>query len=128
MGPYQLQAAIAALHDEAASTDATDWPQIASLYALLMRMTDNPMVALNHTIAVAMIEGPHVGLARLDALASDARLANTHRLDAVRAHLLERAGDRAGAIAHFRKAAARTTSMAERDYLVRQAARLEAID
>jgi RNA polymerase sigma factor (sigma-70 family) len=129
VGPYQLQAAIAALHDEAPSTDETDWPQIAALYAVLMRMpgmADNPMVALNHAIAAAMVEGPVAGLARVDALAKDPRLQGHHRIDAVRAHLLERAGDRAGAIASFRTAAARTTSIAERDYLVRQAARLEA--
>jgi RNA polymerase sigma factor (sigma-70 family) len=124
VGPYQLQAAIAAVHDEAASTDETDWPQILALYGLLQRMSDNPMVDLNHAIAVAMVHGPAAGLERLDALAADARLAQHHRLDAVRAHLLERAGDRAGAIAGYRRAAARTASVAERNYLLARAARL----
>jgi RNA polymerase sigma factor (sigma-70 family) len=124
VGPYQLQAAIAAVHDEAANADATDWPQILALYGLLQRMSDNPMVDLNHAIAVAMVHGPAAGLTRLDALAADARLAQHHRLDAVRAHLLERAGDRAGAIAGYRRAAARTTSEAERNYLLARAARL----
>jgi len=126
IGPYQLQAAIAAVHDEAPSTDATDWSQILALYGLLQRMSDNPMVALNHAIATAMVHGPAAGLARLDALAGDPRLAGTHRLDAVRAHLLERAGDRDAAIACFRRAAERTASIAERDYLLAQATRLAA--
>jgi RNA polymerase sigma factor (sigma-70 family) len=125
VGPYQLQAAIAAVHDEAASAGATDWPQILALYGLLQRMSDNPMVDLNHAIALAMVHGPAAGLERLDALAADARLAQHHRLDAVRAHLCERAGDRAGAIAGYRRAAARTTSVAERDYLLARAARLD---
>jgi predicted RNA polymerase sigma factor len=87
-------------------------------------MEDNPVVALNHAVALAMVHGPAAGLSRLDALAGDPRLAGHHRLDAVRAHLLERAGDRAGAIAHFLRAAERTASLAERDYLLTQAARL----
>jgi predicted RNA polymerase sigma factor len=124
MGPYRLQAAIAALHDEAASADDTDWAQILALYGLLQRMSDNPMVTLNHAIATAMVHGPAAGLERLDALAEDPRLEGHHRLDAVRAHLLERAGDREGAIAHFRRAAERTTSTAERNYLLTRAARL----
>jgi RNA polymerase sigma factor (sigma-70 family) len=123
-GPYQLQAAIAALHDEAPSTDATDWPQILALYEMFMSLSDNPMVALNHAIAVAMVRGPAAGLLRLDALAKDARLEGHHRLDAVRAHLLERGGDRDGAIRYFRLAADRTASAAERDYLLLCAARL----
>src|SRR6185295_8081027 len=97
-GPYQLQAAIAAVHDEAPTTEATDWAQILSLYGLLLRLSDNPMVALNHAVALAMVEGPAAGLARLDELAADPRLAEHHRLDAVRAHLLERSGHRAAAI------------------------------
>jgi predicted RNA polymerase sigma factor len=124
VGPYQLQAAIAAVHDEAASAAETDWPEILALYGLLQRMTDNPMVALSHAIATAMVHGPSAGLARLDALASDARLEGHHRLDAVRAHLLEWAGDAAGAIACYRRAAERTASVAERTYLLLQAARL----
>ena len=124
VGPYQMQAAIAAVHDEAPSTAATDWPQILALYGLLQRMSDNPMVALNHAIAVAMVHGPAAGLERLDALAGDPRLAGHHRLDAVRAHLMERAGDVAAAIAGYRRAAERTTSLPERSYLLAKAARL----
>lgn len=124
VGPYQLQAAIAAVHDEAPSTEATDWPQILELYGVLMRMSDNPMVTLNHAIATAMVHGPATGLERLDALAKDPRLEGHYRLDAVRAHLLERAGDREGALKHYRRAAERTTSLAERNYLLSHAARL----
>jgi RNA polymerase sigma factor (sigma-70 family) len=124
IGPYQLQAAIAAVHDEAASAADTDWPQILALYGLLQRMSDNPMVTLNHAIATAMVHGPAAGLERLDALAQDPRLEGHHRLDAVRAHLLERTGDREGAIAHYRRAAERTTSTSERNYLLTQVARL----
>ena len=86
VGPYQLQAAIAAVHDEAASAEETDWPQILALYGVLLRMSDNPMVALNHAIATAMVDGPAAGLERLDELAADPRLAGHHRLDAVRGH------------------------------------------
>jgi RNA polymerase sigma factor (sigma-70 family) len=124
VGPYQLQAAIAAVHDEADTAAETDWPQILALYGVLGRMTDNPMVALNQAIALAMVEGPAAGLARLDELGTDPRLEGHHRVDAVRAHLLERAGDRAGAIAGYRRAAERTASVAERNYLLMQAARL----
>lgn len=124
VGPYQLQAAIAAVHDEAPSAALTDWVQIAALYEVLLGFGDNPMVRLNHTIAVAMIEGPAVGLARLDVLERDRRLAGHYRLDAVRAHLLERAGDTVAAIAHYRRAAARTASVPERNYLLVRAARL----
>jgi RNA polymerase sigma factor (sigma-70 family) len=124
VGPYQVQAAIAAVHDEAATADDTDWAQVLALYDLLQRMSDNPMVTLNHAIATAMVHGPAAGLERLDVLAADPRLAAHHRLDAVRAHLLERAGDRAGAIACYRRAAQRTASTSERDYLLIQAARL----
>ncbi len=98
VGPYQVQAAIAAVHDEAARADDTDWPQILALYQLLMRMSDNPMVALNHAIAAAMVHGTTKGLELLDALKADTRLADHHRLDAVRAHLLELAGDVTGAV------------------------------
>ena len=122
--PYQLQAAIAAVHDEAARAEDTDWPQILALYGVLKRMSDNPMVTLNHAIAAAMVHGPRAGLALLATLDADARLAGHHRLDAVRAHLLERAGDRDAAIAHYRAAAERTTSLPERNYLITQAARL----
>ncbi|WP_437618077.1 RNA polymerase sigma factor [Sorangium sp. So ce1151] len=124
VGPYQLQAAIAAVHDEAARADDTDWPQILALYGVLMRMSDNPMVALSHAIATAMVHGPRAGLALLAALDADPRLAGHYRLDAVRAHLLERAGDHAAAIEHYSRAAGRTTSIPEQSYLTTQAARL----
>ena len=128
IGAYQLQAAIAAVHDEAASAEETDWPQIVALYDVLGRITDNPMVALNQAIAVAMVHGAEAGLARLDALAADERLAAHHRLDAVRAHLLEMSGDRSGAIARYLAAAAKTASIPEKNYLSTQAARLRADD
>jgi len=126
IGAYQLQAAIAALHDEAARAEDTDWPQILALYGLLKRMADNPMVMLNHAIAAAMVHGPRAGLELLDALDTDGRLRGHYRLDAVRAHLLEMAGDYDAAIAHYRAASGRTTSIPERDYLATQAARLAA--
>ncbi|MBC7989248.1 MAG: sigma-70 family RNA polymerase sigma factor [Luteimonas sp.] len=124
IGSYQLQAAIAAVHDEAARAEDTDWPQILALYSLLLRMSDNPMVALNHAIATAMVDGPHVGLELLDALDADGRLAGHHRLDAVRAHFLELAGEPEAAIAHYLAAAGRTASVPERNYLATKAARL----
>jgi len=123
VGSYQLQAAIATLHDEAPSTAATDWPQILALYGLLQRMSDNPMVALNRAIAVAMVHGPGAGLALLDALEADGRLADHYRLEAVRAHLCERAGDPEAAIRHYRLAAEGTASLAERNHLMTRAAR-----
>ena len=123
-GPYQLQAAIAALHDEAPRAEDTDWPQILALYEVLKRMSDNPMVMLNHAIAVAMVQGPAKGLELLDGLDADGRLEGHHRLDAVRAHLLEMSGDRQAAIDRYRVAANRTTSLPERNYLMTQAARL----
>jgi len=126
IGAYQLQAAIAAVHDEAPHADATDWPQIMALYGLLKQMSDNPMVTLNHAIAAAMVHGPRAGLTLLASLDSDERIAGHHRLDAVRAHLLERAGDNDAALAHYRAAAERTASIPERDYLRTQAARLAA--
>ncbi|MPZ17599.1 MAG: RNA polymerase sigma factor [Luteitalea sp.] len=126
IGAYQLQAAIAAVHDEAARAEDTDWPQILALYGLLKRMSDNPMVALNHAIAAAMVHGPPAGLELLKALDTDGRLAGHYRLDAVRAHLLEMAGDREAAIAHYRGAAQETKSIPERDYLMTKAARLAA--
>ena len=124
IGPYQLQAAIAAVHDEAARAEDTDWPQILSLYELLKRMSDNPVIALNHAIAAAMVHGPRKGLELLGALDTDIRLAERHRLEAVRAHLLEMAGDYEAAITHYQIAASRATSMPERNYLMMQAARL----
>jgi RNA polymerase sigma factor (sigma-70 family) len=124
IGPYQLQAAIAAVHDEAARAEDTDWPQILALYGLLMRMSDNPMVALNHAIAMAMVEGPRAGLDRLDALDADGRIAGHRRLHAVRAHLLELAGEARAAIEQYLVAAGKTDSLPERNYLMTQAARL----
>ncbi len=124
VGPYQLQAAIAAIHDEAARVEDTDWPQILALYHLLRRMSDNPMVTLNYTIAAAMVHGATKGLELLDALNTDARIAGHHRLDAVRAHLLELAGDYEGAISHYRAAAGKTGSLPERNYLLAKAAQL----
>ena len=124
IGAYQLQAAIAAVHDEAPRAADTDWPQILALYGLLKRMSDNPMVELNRAIAAAMVHGPSTGLALLEALDADERLAGHHRLDAVRAHLLERSGDHEAAIAHYEAAAGRTTSIPERNYLTTQASRL----
>ncbi len=125
VGLYQLQAAIAAVHDEAAGTDATDWPQILALYELLKRVAPSPMVTLNHAIAAAMVHGPLKGLELLKTLDSDTRLADHYRLDAVRAHLLEMTGDYEGAIEHYRIAAGRTTSIPEQNYLMTQAARLD---
>jgi RNA polymerase sigma factor (sigma-70 family) len=124
VGEYQMQAAIAAVHDEAARAENTDWPQILALYGMLMRMTDNPMVALNHAIATAMVDGPNAGLALLAPLQDDGRLRANHRLDAVRAHLLERAGEREEAVELYRAAASKTASAPERQYLLMKAARL----
>jgi RNA polymerase sigma factor (sigma-70 family) len=125
-GPYQLQAAIAAIHDEAPSAEATDWPQIVALYELLMRISDNPVVTLNHAVAVAMARGPHAGLELLEELETDERIAGDHRLHAVRAHLLEMAGDRAAARDSYEAAARRTTSLPLQRYLHARAARLTA--
>jgi RNA polymerase sigma factor (sigma-70 family) len=122
IGRYQLQAAIAAVHDEAPSAAATDWPQILVLYELLERVGPNPMVTLNHAVALAMVKGPRAGLEMLDTLDADGRLAGHHRLDAVRAHLLELAGDHVQARAAYRAAARRTTSIPERRYLEARAA------
>ena len=104
-GWYAIQAAVAAVHDEAPSAEQTDWPQILALYDALKGVSDNPMVALNHAVAAAMVHGPAAGLELLDGLDRDRRLAGHYRLDAVRGHLLERAGNRAGALAHYRAAA-----------------------
>jgi len=125
VGPYQLQAAIAAVHDESASSSETDWPQILALYDLLKRMSDNPMVKLNHAIAAAMVHGMATGLALLDELSDDSRLVNHYQLDAVRAHFLERAGNEREAVVYYRLAAGKTASLPERNYLLTQAARLD---
>ncbi len=124
VGLYQLQAAIAAVHDEAERPEDTNWPQILALYELLRRVSPGPMVTLNHAIATAMVHGPAKGLQLLESLDSDPRLAGHYRLDAVRAHLLEKTGDYEGAIKHYRIAAAQTTNIPEQNYLMAQAARL----
>lgn len=128
VGPYQLQGAIAAVHDEAARVEETDWAQILALYDLLGQTTDNPMVALNRAVAVAMVYGPVTALELVDALAADPRMERSHRVDAVRAHLWEMAGDRERAATYCRSAAARAMSTPERDYLIARAARLEGTD
>ncbi len=123
-GTYQLQAAIAALHDEAATVEETDWPQILALYDVLALLSNNPMVTLNRVIAFAMVNGPAAGLKLLEDLDSDDRIKGHYRLDAVRAHLLERAGDRSSAAKYYTLAAHRTSSLPERNYLLVKAARL----
>ncbi len=128
VGPYQLQAAIAALHDEAASAKQTDWPQILALYELLERHSANPVVSLNRAVALAMVHGPAAGLDALAALDADPRMAGHHRLYAARAHLCEMAGDWQAAAVHYRAAASRTTSLPERHYLTLRAARLATPD
>jgi RNA polymerase sigma factor (sigma-70 family) len=125
LGPYQLQAAIAAVHDEARRAEDTDWRQIVALYELLTSLSPNPMVTLNQAVAVAMLDGAKAGLVLLAALDHDERMAGNHRLDAVRAHLLEMAGDRVTALASYRAAARATTSLPERRYLEARAARLD---
>ncbi|MFD3441496.1 RNA polymerase sigma factor [Streptomyces sp. NPDC058685] len=121
-GVYQLQAAIAALHDEAVNAEDTDWPQILALYDLVVRQAPEPMAELGRAVAVAMVHGPEAGLAQLDGL--EDRLAGHHRLDAVRAHLLEKAGDVEGARAAYQLAAQRTLSIPEARYLRARASRL----
>jgi predicted RNA polymerase sigma factor len=123
-GAYQLQAAIAAIHDEAPAAEATDWPQIVALYELLLQLSDNPVVRLNHAVAVAMARGPHAGLDLLAGLRADQWLAADHRLPAVSAHLLEMAGDRAAARDAYLTAARRTSNLPQQRYLNARAARL----
>jgi RNA polymerase sigma factor (sigma-70 family) len=125
-GSYLLQAAIAAVHDEAARAEDTDWPQIVALYGMLMQMSDNPMVALNHAVAVAMARGPAEGLALLEKVDRDPRVKDHYRLDAVRAHLLERSGKGAAALPYYEAAAEKTASIPERNYLLLKIARLRA--
>ncbi|HEY7070412.1 MAG TPA: DUF6596 domain-containing protein [Acidimicrobiales bacterium] len=124
IGPYQLQAAIAAVHDEAPTAELTDWPQILALYTVLERVAPNPTVTLNRAVAVAKVQGPAAGLALLDALSTDERISASHHLVSVRAHLLEMAGDHDAARAGYRAAARRTTSEPERRHLLTRAARL----
>jgi RNA polymerase sigma factor (sigma-70 family) len=124
LGPYQLQAAIAAVHDEAARAEDTDWRQILGLYELLNRVAPGPMVTLNTIVALSMVDGPEAGLRELATAATDPALANHHRTEAVRAHLLELAGDRTAARDHYRLAARRTLSLPEQRYLESKAATL----
>jgi predicted RNA polymerase sigma factor len=128
LGPYQLQAAIAAVHDEAARAEDTDWPQILALYEVLERLSPGPMVTLNRAVAVAMVRGPLAGLDVLKTLDADERMATHHRLAAVRAHLQEMAGDAAAARASYQIAARRTASLPEQRYLESRAARLAEAD
>jgi len=123
-GPYQLQAAIAAVHDEAPSAEATDWPQIMALYEVLLRVSENPVVSLNHAVAVAMVHGPQAGLDLLTGLASDERIAADRRFHAVRGHLLEMAGDLTAARAAYQDAAERATGLPQQRYLQARANRL----
>ncbi|BCJ38531.1 RNA polymerase sigma24 factor [Actinocatenispora thailandica] len=125
LGPYQLQAAIAATHADAATAERTDWRQVAALYLILSRIAPNPMVTLNRAIAVAELDGPAAGLDLLSTLDDDGRMAAHHRLLSVRAHLLERSGDLAGAYDHYRRAARATASRAEQRYLESRAKRLK---
>ncbi len=124
VGPYQLQAAIAAVHDEAPSAAETDWTQIVALYEVLLQLVDNPMVALNQVVAVAMARGADNGLKLLATIEGDERIASDHRLSAVRAHLLEMSGDAVGARAAYEEAAGRTTSLPQQRYLYGRARRL----
>jgi predicted RNA polymerase sigma factor len=124
IGPYQLQAAIAAVHDEAPTVTETDWPQIVALYDLLIHMSDNPMARLNQAVAVSMVRGPQASLGILSELESDEKLHNHHRFYAVRAHLYERAGNCRQAAEDYEAAAIRTASLPERNYLLAQAARV----
>ena len=124
VGPYQLQAAIAAIHDEAPTAGDTDWPQILALYEVLERVTPSPVVTLNRAVAIAMVNGPLAGLAVLGTLDGDERMAHNHRLEAVRAHLLERAGELAAARDSYRRAARMTASIPEQRYLALKAANL----
>ena len=126
VGEYQIQAAIAAIHDRARRAGDTDWRQILALYGLLEQMTRSPIVSLNKAVAAAMVDGAVAGFAMLDAV--DKRLSGHYRVDTVRAHLLEMAGDKKAAMAHYRAAAGRTTSLPERRYLTKQAARLKMYD
>jgi RNA polymerase sigma factor (sigma-70 family) len=124
VGPYQLQAAIAAVHDEARTAGETDWPQILALYEVLEQVSPGPVVTLNRAVAVARVHGPRAGLALVGTLDKDGRMAHNHRLEAVRAHLLERAGDIDAARRSYQLAARMTASLPERRYLALRAARL----
>lgn len=125
VGPYQLQAAIAAVHDESPSAEATDWPQILALYEVLEQVSPGPVVTLNRAVALARVNGPRAGLALLGTLDTDERMAYTHRLEAVRGHLLEQAGDLVAARESYQRAARMTASLPEQRYLALRAARLK---
>ena len=124
VGPYQLQAAIAAVHDEAHAAKETDWPQILALYEVLERVSPSPVVTLNRAVALAMVHGPRAGLAVVGTLDDDDRMAHNHRLESVRAHLLELAGDLAAARNSYQRAARMTASLPEQRYLALKAASL----
>ena len=124
LGPYLLQAAIAATHADAATAEETDWAQVHALYLILERIAPNPMVTLNRAIALAETKGPQAGLALLATLDGDERMARHHRLLSVRAHLLDKTGDTAGAYEHYQRAAKATASIAEQRYLRSRASRL----
>jgi predicted RNA polymerase sigma factor len=124
IGPYQLQAAIAAVHDEAPTAEETDWPQILALYEVLEALSPGPVVTLNRAVALAMVEGPPAGLALLGTLDADERMKRNHRLESVRGHLLELAGDTAAARDSYQRAARMTASVPEQHYLALRAARL----
>jgi RNA polymerase sigma factor (sigma-70 family) len=126
VGPYQLQAAIAAVHDEAESPEATDWRQIAALYGVLLRLDDNPVVALNHAVAVSMVAGARAGLELVERLGADARINTDRRYHAVRGHLSEMAGDPAAALEAYRAAARAATNLQQERYLNQQINRLQA--
>ena len=124
VGPYQLQAAIAAVHDEARCAEETDWPQILALYDLLGRMSSNPVVWLNRAVAIAMVRGPQEALRLLEELETDDRLRDHYRLHAVRGHFLEMAGQTVAAVESYRAAVGRTASTPERNYLMAKISRL----
>ena len=125
VGPYELQAAIAAVHDQAPTMEATDWRQILSLYEILLALGENPVVRLNHAVALAMVQGPAAGLEQLDRLQADARLGGDHRLHAVRGHLLEMAGKHEQARESYLTAGRLATSLPQKRYLHARAARLQ---
>lgn len=124
-GPYQLQAAIAAVHDEASSAEETDWKQIAALYGVLLQLDDNPVVALNHAVAVSMVAGPRAGLTLLQRLETDSRMTGNRRFHAVRAHLFERDGDPAAALTAYQAAARCATNAQQQRYLNQQITNLQ---
>jgi predicted RNA polymerase sigma factor len=124
IGPYQLQAAIAAVHDEATTAEETDWAQILALYEVLEEVSPGPVITLNRAVALAMVHGPRAGLALLGTLDDDDRMAQSHRLEAVRGHLLELAGDTAAARESYQRAARMTASLPEQRYLALRAASL----